>query len=78
MTADTFKKKWLKHIKQPNYSATKVKEFNQDWNKMLETYAKQDNHRLVKLIDYLYTCYVGPNDLVDHVEDEIKQIIESL
>ena len=36
------------------------------------------NRHLAELLEYLYACHSSGANLMDHVEDEIKQIIEEL
>ena len=36
---------------------------------------KQQNNQLKQTIEYLYECYKSGSGLIDHVEDEIKQLI---
>jgi len=36
------------------------------------------NRRTAELLEYLYACHSSGANLMDHVEDEIKQIIEDL
>ena len=41
----------------------------------VEAYEKQENEQLKQTIEYLYECYKSGDFLIDHVEDEIKQLI---
>ena len=36
---------------------------------------KKEIKRLKELVEYLYNCHKSGNGILDHVEDEIKQII---